>query len=829
MQRTHTDQQPIWQTTLGEGCQLTVLQTAQAQQAAVALSFAAGSHHEPAQYLGMAHFLEHLVFRGSEKYAADDGLMAFIQRHAGQVNAQTQGQQTLFHFQVDAPLLQDALARLVDMLTAPLLSSELLRTEREVINEEFALYCRTPQVLMDAALAPCLLAEHPLQRFYAGNRYTLDIESKDFAQALHGFHQRAYLRSALKIVLVLPQPWELWQAELLHTLGPLACTPRNLSVPSLPKLQVERTAAVRLSLPMNERHWVLHVPINQAGLGLAELAEKTQHALALSTGQTFLNIARQHGWCTDISVRASFSAQEQGVLSIYFRGASGEQAVLFEAFIQWMQQWQQVLQSPPQQAYERQAQANRWLLASPLQQAQQVLVHGWPLQQGISAKCLAALDAVLGALTIGAVVQVQAGPEVVSGHYDYGLPLQVQRAEALSANVAKSAIEFDFTREVNTAVERYSAAKEETVILSGQLLTIHQAALCHYQPPCLPDTVAVCYWGWAVANAQVLAQCLAQHLAAVSEVLSYNAVDWQAECTQTMLFIRLSGPANYLPVAANRLLTALEASFVVQPQQPRAPFALRRLLQRLPTALAGAWPVTEADSISMLALAAQPQSALWLGGTEASLQALELRFAKRLQPIGSAPESAVAASGWQQIAEGSAGEALLVLYIPLPASKCAAKDRLRLLNQVVAQYLQQALQYYLRDEKGLCYAVFAQSYAQGDYEGLTCAVQSSKVGAARLLAEIKYCLADLLQRLANDWAGLKADLEALKNQLAQGDLGYEQLSVILFRHWREQRLHTGLLAEVEAQQQLSFEVFAEYCQALQDTQRWLLLSNQPRN
>src|SRR5690554_1522028 len=181
MQRTHTDQQPIWQTTLGEGCQLTVLQTAQSQQAAVALSFAAGSHHEPAQYLGMAHFLEHLVFRGSEKYAADDGLMAFIQRHAGQVNAQTQGQQTLFHFQVDAPLLQDALARLVDMLTVPLLSSELLHTEREVINEEFALYCRAPQVLMDAALAPCLLAEHPLQRFYAGNRYTLAIESKDFA------------------------------------------------------------------------------------------------------------------------------------------------------------------------------------------------------------------------------------------------------------------------------------------------------------------------------------------------------------------------------------------------------------------------------------------------------------------------------------------------------------------------------------------------------------------------------------------------------------------------------------------------------------------------
>ena len=116
----------------------------------------------------MAHFLEHLVFRGSSNYTLDDGLMAFVQRSGGHVNAQTQARETLFHFQAKPSLFVDALKRLVDMLVSPRLEDAMLITEREVLNEEFHLYCRAPQILMDAALGFCLLGEHFLQRFYAG-------------------------------------------------------------------------------------------------------------------------------------------------------------------------------------------------------------------------------------------------------------------------------------------------------------------------------------------------------------------------------------------------------------------------------------------------------------------------------------------------------------------------------------------------------------------------------------------------------------------------------------------------------------------------------------
>ena len=412
----HTDlSQPLWHQVLGDGCELTVVSAAQAQQCAVALSFAAGSHHEPAQYLGMAHFLEHLVFRGSNNYALDDGLMAFIQRNGGHVNAQTQAQQTLFHFQVQSPLFIQALERLVDMLVAPRLTAEMLRTEREVIHEEFALYCGAPQILMDAAIAPCLLGQHPLQRFYAGNRDTLAIEDKDFAATLADFHQRAYLRSRLKIVVVVPSAWSSWQASVLAILQPLTHRERDVSASPVPDLRVPERAALQLTVPVPDEYLVVHVPINQAGQGLVELAQKTQHALALCMPQTFLAYAQQHGWCTAIHVRASYTAQAQGVLTVQLTSPQTQHAQLLAALRQWLQQWRVQLDTQQQRAYEQQAQTHRWLLMEPLHKAQQVLARGGLQSEGVSAQCLAALDAVLTALESGAVVHVHASAATVIG------------------------------------------------------------------------------------------------------------------------------------------------------------------------------------------------------------------------------------------------------------------------------------------------------------------------------------------------------------------------------------------------------------------------------
>ena len=74
----------------------------------------------------MAHYLEHLVFRGSRNYAAGDGLMEWVQQAGGSINARTAARQTMFHFAIDRRGFLPALFRLADMLACPLLSPEAL-------------------------------------------------------------------------------------------------------------------------------------------------------------------------------------------------------------------------------------------------------------------------------------------------------------------------------------------------------------------------------------------------------------------------------------------------------------------------------------------------------------------------------------------------------------------------------------------------------------------------------------------------------------------------------------------------------------------------------
>ena len=814
----HTDlSQPIWHQVLGYGCELTVVSAEHAQQCAVALSFAAGSHHEPAQYLGMAHFLEHLVFRGSNNYALDDGLMAFIQRNGGHVNAQTQAQQTLFHFQVGSALFIQALERLVDMLVAPRLTAEMLRTEREVIHEEFALYCGAPQILMDAAIAPCLLGEHPLQRFYAGHRHTLAIEDKDFAATLADFHQRAYLRSRLKIVVVVPSAWSSWQASVLAALQPLTEVVRDLAAPLVPDLRVPEHAALQLTVPVADECLLVHIPINQAGQGLAELAQKTQHALALNMPQTFLAYAQQQGWCTDVSVRVSYTAQAQGVLTVQLTSPQTQHASLFSALSQWLQQWRLQLHTEQQQAYERQAQVNRWLLAEPLHKAQQVLAAGSLQLGGVSAQCLAALDAVLVAIESGAVVQMRASAAAVAGVYDRGLPLQIEHLEhaTLAAEVAVSVPQFSFPSDF-----AQSSPVEQSFTAAAQQSLAH---LSQYPLTDIAQGLAVCYWGWAVADPQAVAQRLSSRLANLSELLSYNAVQWHTECTADTVFMRLTGPAAYVPVALNQILNLLEIPFIAAPLAPSTHFALRRLLQRVPQALSGALAVPEQET--EIALATAPQSALWLGAAEYAAL-LEARYVQRLQPLSQMVNTSSAVTGWQQVHDNSTEDALLVVHIPLPAQDIQHKDQQRLLNRVFAQHLQTAVQRTLRDEQALCYAVFVLSYAEGEHEGLVCAVQSSKVSAAQLFAELRQCLADFQARLPEHLQALQVDIRVQTAQLQQHSLGMERSSAMLFRHWREQRLTSGVQAEVQAQEYVSAELIEHYCQALQVHSRWLILSNQ---
>lgn len=557
MQQTHSNNHCISRIMLAEGCELTVLSAVESQQAALALSFATGSHDEPVQYLGMAHFLEHLVFRGSDNFATDDGLMAFIQRKGGRVNAQTQAAQTLFHFQVESPLFLEALARLVDMLVAPSLESATLVSEREVIHEEFKMYCQAPQILLDAALAPCLLTDHPLQRFYAGSCETLPIEDAAFASTLATFHQDAYLYSPLKIVLVLPHEWSQWQSHVLGILQPLTHMPRKRVARVLPDLQVATEAALKVNVPCADNELVLHIPINQHGQGVSELADKMQHALALTMDGMFLTYAQQQGWCSAIKVRAAYQAGEQSVLSVCFSHASAQSNALLSAFMQWLKQWRVQLQTAKQRLYEQQAQAHRWLVAEPLHKAQQLLTSGWAVDQGVSTECLAAIDAVLAAVTARAFVHVFASADDLAGSYDQGLPLKIEPVLHAGNHMVTT---LDVPRFLFASDLTASASKVNHTVATE---LVH---LRRYQPVSFPQGLATCYWGWSLEQPQAVGQSLGARLADLLDIarLDQSAVTPSlAVCCLGEMFQALASEFEPVAQVAGVKLTFIHSTLCV--------------------------------------------------------------------------------------------------------------------------------------------------------------------------------------------------------------------------------------------------------------------------
>jgi Secreted/periplasmic Zn-dependent peptidases, insulinase-like len=93
--RLHTE-------TLANGLRVTLRHAPDLKRCAAALRVAAGSHDVPLAWPGLAHFLEHLLFLGTERFPAGQGLMAYVQGHGGQVNARTSERTTDFFFRAAA-------------------------------------------------------------------------------------------------------------------------------------------------------------------------------------------------------------------------------------------------------------------------------------------------------------------------------------------------------------------------------------------------------------------------------------------------------------------------------------------------------------------------------------------------------------------------------------------------------------------------------------------------------------------------------------------------------------------------------------------------------
>ena len=139
----------------------------------IALMFGTGSRVEKPDECGLAHFIEHMVFKGGAVYPTARRISEAIEGVGGTINASTDREATIFWAKVPADRVDVAVAVLGDMLLSPCFREEDVERERQVVIEELRMYEDSPQdhvhTLFDAIMWP----DHPLGWDVAGTEATV--------------------------------------------------------------------------------------------------------------------------------------------------------------------------------------------------------------------------------------------------------------------------------------------------------------------------------------------------------------------------------------------------------------------------------------------------------------------------------------------------------------------------------------------------------------------------------------------------------------------------------------------------------------------------------
>jgi predicted Zn-dependent peptidase len=188
-----------WQQLPG-GPRLAVATLAQSECAALAIYVPAGSRDEVALPAGLAHFVEHMVFKGTARRSARELNLA-IENGGGQLNACTTEDHTVYEGRGEAgllPLLTDVLA---DIVWHASLADADIALEREVIGEEITMYRETPSDHVGDLISAALWAPHPLGNPISGS---LSSIARITRKKLLDFRNRHHFREDLVIAAAGP-------------------------------------------------------------------------------------------------------------------------------------------------------------------------------------------------------------------------------------------------------------------------------------------------------------------------------------------------------------------------------------------------------------------------------------------------------------------------------------------------------------------------------------------------------------------------------------------------------------------------------------------------
>jgi len=175
----------------------------QAETAAASADVNSGYNSDPLAFQGLAHFLEHMLFLGTEKYPESGEYQEYISSHGGSHNAYTAYENTNYYFDIEAAYLEPALDRFAQFFIAPLFNEEYVDREKNAVNSEYQSNLQNDGRRSNSVWKQIINQAHPLAKFSTGNLDTLtDKADISLRQALLEHYAQYYSANQMTVAIL---------------------------------------------------------------------------------------------------------------------------------------------------------------------------------------------------------------------------------------------------------------------------------------------------------------------------------------------------------------------------------------------------------------------------------------------------------------------------------------------------------------------------------------------------------------------------------------------------------------------------------------------------
>ncbi len=189
--------------TLENQMQVLLISDPDTLKAAASLDVNVGSGDNPEGRGGLAHFLEHMLFLGTDKYPDAAEYAEFVTEHGGNRNAYTSFEHTNYFFDINATYLPEALDRFAQFFIAPRFDAQYVDREKNAVEAEYQMGLKSDGRRALDVLQEVMNPEHPFSQFLVGSLESLaDRPGSAIRDELLSFYDKYYSANMMRLVVL---------------------------------------------------------------------------------------------------------------------------------------------------------------------------------------------------------------------------------------------------------------------------------------------------------------------------------------------------------------------------------------------------------------------------------------------------------------------------------------------------------------------------------------------------------------------------------------------------------------------------------------------------